>query len=130
MPPMKMKHDIEPKTEILDAVGDIKEVEVFNNQILVGIYIRPQKTASGIILTEKTVDEDKYQGKVGLVLKMGPEAFVDETGKWFKNMKIKVGDWVVFKPSDGWSVAINGKACRILDDIAVRGRVKSPDIIW
>ena len=130
MPPMKMAHATDPKTELLNEVGDIKEVEIFNNQILCAIYIRPQKTASGIILTEKYVDEDKYQGKVGLVLKMGPDAFVDESGKWFKNMKIKVGDWVVFRPSDGWSVSINGKSCRILDDVAIRGRVKSPDIIW
>lgn len=130
MPPMKMAHAIDPKTELLNEVGDIKEVEIFNNQILCAIYIRPQKTKSGIILTEKYVDEDKYQGKVGLVLKMGPEAFVDDSGKWFKNMKIKVGDWVVFRPSDGWSVSINGKSCRILDDVAIRGRVQSPDIIW
>ena len=130
MPPMKMAHATDPKTELLNEVGDIKEVEIFNNQILCAIYIRPQKTASGIILTEKYVDEDKYQGKVGLVLKMGPEAFVDDSGKWFKNMKIKVGDWVVFRPSDGWSVSINGKSCRILDDVAIRGRVKSPDIVW
>ena len=130
MPPMKMAHAIDPKTELLQEVGDIKEVEIFNNQILCAIYIRPQKTKSGIILTEKYVDEDKYQGKIGLVLKMGPEAFVDDSGKWFKNMKIKVGDWVVFRPSDGWSVSINGKSCRILDDVAIRGRVQSPDIIW
>jgi len=130
MPPMKMAHAKDPRDELLNEVGDIKEVEIFNNQILCAIYIRPQKTASGIILTEKYVDEDKYQGKVGLVLKMGPEAFVDESGKWFKNMKIKVGDWVVFRPSDGWSVSINGKSCRILDDVAIRGRVQSPDIIW
>jgi len=130
MPPMKMAHAIDPKTELLNEVGNIKEVEIFNNQILCAIYIRPQKTKSGIILTEKYVDEDKYQGKVGLVLKMGPEAFVDDSGKWFKNMKIKVGDWVVFRPSDGWSVSINGKSCRILDDVAIRGRVQSPDIIW
>jgi len=130
MPPMKMAHATDPKIELLQEVGDIKEVEIFNNQILCAIYIRPQKTKSGIILTEKYVDEDKYQGKVGLVLKMGPEAFVDDSGKWFKNMKIKVGDWVVFRPSDGWSVSINGKSCRILDDVAIRGRVKSPDIIW
>jgi len=130
MPPMKMAHAKDPRDELLNEVGDIKEVEIFNNQILCAIYIRPQKTASGIILTEKYVDEDKYQGKVGLVLKMGPEAFVDDSGKWFKNMKIKVGDWVVFRPSDGWSVSINGKSCRILDDVAIRGRVKSPDIVW
>ena len=130
MPPMKMAHAKDPRDELLNEVGNIKEVEIFNNQILCAIYIRPQKTASGIILTEKYVDEDKYQGKVGLVLKMGPDAFVDESGKWFKNMKIKVGDWVVFRPSDGWSVSINGKSCRILDDVAIRGRVKSPDIIW
>lgn len=130
MPPMKMTHDTDPKLDILEAIGDIKDVEIFNNQILVGIYIRPQKTKSGIFLTDSTVDEDRYQGKVGLIVKMGPDAFEDETGKWFKGANVKVGDWVVFRPSDGWAISVNGKSCRILDDIAVRGRIQSPDIVW
>ena len=130
MPPMKMTHVVDPKVDIFESVGDIKDFEMFNNQLLVAIYVRPQRTASGIFLTDNTVDEDKFQGKVGLVVKLGPDAFEDETGKWFKDVKINIGDWVVFRPSDGWAISVNGKSCRILDDVAVRGRIQAPDMVW
>jgi len=130
MPPMKMTHDVDPKAELMSKVGDMSEIEVFNNNILVGIYIRPNKTKSGLYLTDDTTEQDKFQGKVGLVLKLGASAFEDETGRWFKGVKVKVGDWVVFRPSDGWSVAINGQPCRLLDDVTIRGRVKHPDTVW
>ena len=130
MPPMKMKHAVDPATEIQKKVGDLKNIDLFNMQVLVGIYVRPQMTASGILLTDKTIDEDNYQGKVGLVLKTGPSAFQDETGQWFNGQKIKVGDWVVFRPSDGWAVSVNGKSCRILDDLSIKAVVKEPDMIW
>jgi len=130
MPPMKMAHDVDPKEEILSSVGDLNEIEVFNNNILVAIYIRPTRTKSGIILTDDTIDQDRYQGKVGLVLKMGESACVDPSGNWFNGVKVNVGDWVIFRPSDGWSVAINGQPCRIMDDLVIRGRAKHPDMIW
>lgn len=130
MPPMKMNHDTDPKKDIIDAVGNLDDFKLFNMQVLVGIYIRPQKTASGIYLTDKTTDEDRYQGKVGLILKTGPMAFVEDEPQWFKDMNINVGDWAVFKPSDGWAITINGYACRILDDRAIRGTVERPDMVW
>ena len=130
MPPMKMNHAVDPKIDIFESVGDVNKFELFNNQLLVAIYIRPQRTASGIFLTDNTVDEDKFQGKVGLVVKLGPDAFEDETGKWFKDTKINIGDWVVFRPSDGWAISVNGKSCRILDDVSVRGRIQEPDMVW
>ena len=130
MPPMKMEHTVDPSVEIKEAIGDLKDFQLFNNQILVGIYIRPTKTKSGIILTDKTVDEDQYQGKVGLVLKVGPVAFKDEKGEWFKDVSIKEGDWVVFRPSDGWALAVNGAPCRILEDYTIRARIQSPDYVW
>ena len=130
MPPMKMAHNVDPKEEIFSSVGDLSEIELFNNNILVGIYIRPTKTKSGIILTDDTVEQDKFQGKMGVVLKMGPTACVPDDSGWFKNFKFEVGDWVIFRPSDGWSVAYNSHPCRIMDDVVVRGRVKYPDSIW
>ena len=39
-------------------------------------------------------------------------------------------DWVVFRPSDGWSVTVNKVICRILDDTNVRGRIQQPDQVW
>ena len=130
MPPMIMQHDTDPAITLKNDLGDLNNVEVFNNQILVAVYIRPQKTKTGIYLTDKTVDEDRYQSKIGLVVKKGPSAFDDETGEWFKNFSIDEGDWVIFRPSDGWSITVNGVLCRLLEDVNVKGRVQHPDQIW
>ena len=130
MPAMTMDHEIDPAQALWDSVGDVSKVEVFNNQLLVAVYIRPQKTKSGIYLTDKTTDEDRYQSKVGLVLKKGPMAFDDTAGQWFKDVEIEVGDWIVFRPSDGWSITVNNVLCRMIDDTNIKGRVDNPDRVW
>jgi len=83
MPYTRMHHDVDPKESILKELGDISGIEVFNTHVLIATYVRPN-TKSGIHLTDKYVEEDKYQGKVGLVVKKGPLAFVDEEQDWFK----------------------------------------------
>jgi co-chaperonin GroES (HSP10) len=130
MPYMTMDHEIDPKQKLIQEVGDISNVEIFNNQILVAVYLRPQKTKSGLYLSDKTTDEDRYQSKVGLVLKKGPTAFVDETEEWFKGVNINENDWIVFRPSDGWQITVNNVLCRILEDVTVRGRIDQPDRVW
>ena len=130
MPHMVMAHETDPKQVLLDELGDISDVEIFHNQILCAVYLRPNKTKSGIFLTDSTVDEDKYQSKVGLIIKKGPDAFVDDTNRWFNNITLDLHDWVVFRPSDGWSVTVNKVICRILDDTNVRGRIQQPDQVW
>jgi co-chaperonin GroES (HSP10) len=127
---MVMTHNTDPKQDLIDKVGNIDDIEIFNNKILVAVYVRPEKTKSGIYLPDAHRDEDKVQGKVGLVMKMGPEAFDDPNGTWFNGIKVNSGDWVVFRPSDGWSITINGVLCRMLDDTNVRGRIRQPDQVW
>lgn len=130
MPFMRMEHDVDPKQTIHDGMGDISDIEIFHNQVLVAIYVRPEKTKSGLYLSSQTRDEDKYQGKVGLVIKKGEDAFKDPSGKWFKGVSIEVGDWIVFRPADGWQITVHGQLCRILDDTDVRGRIPVPDSVW
>lgn len=130
MPFMIMEHDQDPKQKLREEIGDVTPFEIFNNQILVVIYIRPQKTKSGIFLPDQMRDEDKIQSKVGLVIKKGPSAFVDDGNEWFKDVNVEEGDWVVFRPSDGWSITVNNVLCRIIDDTAVRGKVDAPDRVW
>lgn len=130
MPAMQMDHSVDPKTALLKQVGNIDTVEVFNNQLLVAVYIRPQKTKSGIYLTDATTEEDKFQSKVGLVLKKGPSAFNDITGEWFNGVDIQEGDWIVFRPSESWSVTVNHVLCRMIEDVNIKGRVDHPDRIW
>ena len=125
-----MDHDGDPKQKLIDEVGDISDIEIFNNQILVGVYIRPEKTKSGIYLSDIYRDEVKSQSKVGLILKMGPSAFNDETGEWFEGIAFNNHDWVVFRPSDGWSVTVNGVLCRMLSDTQVKARITLPHQMW
>ena len=130
MPYMRMEHADDPKKAILDEIGSIDDINVFNNQILVAIYMRPEKTKSGIILTDDTRSEDRYQGKVGLVLKKGATAFVDPDNKWFVDTNVEIGDWVYFRVTDGWSVNVHGVSCRVLEDTDIRGSIQYPDSVW
>ena len=139
MPSSLMEHGVNPKQEILERVGDISDVEIFGNDILVALYVRPEKTRGGILLSDQTREEDKFQGKCGLILKLGPTAYLDEDGNRFRD--ISEGDFVVFRPSDGWPVTLNSKKdgltskeaaipCRVITDINIRMRVLSPDAIY
>lgn len=120
----------DPKQALLDAVGDLSSFDIFHNQILVAIYVRPDRTKGGIILTDKTIEEDEYQGKVGLVVKKGPSAFVDSEEDDFQGQSVDVGDWVVFRVGDGWQLTIRDTACRILTDRTIRMRIKNPGDIF
>jgi co-chaperonin GroES (HSP10) len=137
MPAAPMQHDIDPREEILSRVGDLSGIDVFGNDILCATYMRPSKTKSGIILADQTKGEDIWQGKVFLVLKIGPTAFVDDSGNKFRD--ISEGDWVVARNSDGWQVTLSpiaasssrdAVACRVISDIHIRLRVATPDAIY
>lgn len=130
MPYMRMEHSDDPAENIRKEMGDISDIEIFHNQVLVAVYIRPEKTKSGLYISAQTREEDKYQGKVGLIIKKGADAFVDESGKWFKGVNLDVGNWIYFRPSDGWAITVHGQLCRILDDTDVRGRIPQPDTVW
>ena len=55
MPYMRMEHADDPKKAILEEIGSIDDINVFNNQILVAIYMRPEKTC--LLYTSDAADE-------------------------------------------------------------------------
>jgi co-chaperonin GroES (HSP10) len=137
MPAALMSHDNDPKQALLDRVGDLSGIEVFGSDVVVAVYMRPERTRAGIILTDNMRSEDAFQGKVGLIVKMGPTAYCDETGNKFRD--INVGDWAVFRASDGFPVTLTASnsvstkdaiICRIINDINIRMTVSSPDAIF
>lgn len=139
MPAIEMLHEVDPKQAVLDRVKDVlPKVEIYGSDCLVAIYRRPEKTKSGIILADSTRDEDRWQGKCGLLLKLGPMAFVNDEGYKFRD--IEVGTWVVFRPSDGWPLTLNtmqtalsrenALECRVITDINIRASVSQPDLIY
>ena len=135
MPALLMAHEEDPAHKIFRNAGDLDEIEIFNAQVLVGVYERPEggKTKSGIILSHKTTDEDQFQSKTGIILKMGPNAFKDEKGVWFKDTSFSVGDWVGFRANDGWGMKLlsvdpksgekREQLCRLMDDTSIRLRI-------
>jgi len=125
----KMHHDADPKEEILKRIGNLDGIKLSGAQVLVATYIHPEKTKSGLYLTAKSRDEDKYQGKCGLVLKMGPLAFVETEKLKFGGYKSEINNWVWYRPMDGYALSVNGVHCRVLDDVEIKGDIDHPDII-
>jgi co-chaperonin GroES (HSP10) len=132
MPLLEMVHVIDPVTETIERTGDLSEFEVPLNKVLIGIYMRPEKTKSGMILPDQYRNEDVFQGKAGLVLKCGPLAFVDDDRIKFNGFKAEPGDWVLFRPSDGLKLDIRSKDghCILLADTQVQMKIPAPDMVF
>jgi co-chaperonin GroES (HSP10) len=126
---LKMDHAIDPKEDLFNKLGDLSGVDIAANRVLCAVYQRPEKLKSGIVLPNSFVNEDKYQGKIGLIVKAGPLAF-DTESEWFAGIDYKVGDWVMFRPSDGWSLNIHDVLCRIIDDVKIAGKINNCDEVW
>jgi co-chaperonin GroES (HSP10) len=126
----------DPKEALLDALGDISGVEIFHDQVMVATYIEPEKTPGGVFLPDRTLAENRFQGKLGLVLKKGPLAFKDDpvNGVFFGDVDIEIGQWVFFRPADGMELfsvdRTGGVPCRIFRDRDIKGRVSDPTVLW
>jgi hypothetical protein len=134
-------HD--PAKALLDAAGDLSDYEVFHNLVLVATYVAPDRIMKGfekiggLVRTDRNVDEDRFQGKIGLVLKHGPCAFQDDARTRFGGATIKPGDWVIYRPSDAHELfirdrrAVNeGLPCRMIEDVFIKGKVSDPSLIY
>ena len=86
------------------------------------------KTKGGIILSDKTVEETQIATNVGLVLKIGPDAYNDE-GRFPNGPWCKEKDWVVFARYAGSRLNIDGGELRILNDDEILGVVDNPESI-
>lgn len=133
MPILKMQHDKNPADEITSKVKEaLDDIQLNGANVLIGIYERPEKTQGGIILTQQYREEDIWQGKVGLILKIGNLPFDEDDNKFFGGKLPKEGDWIAFRPSDGWPLVIGAdQQCRMLDDCRrIKMILSSPDCIW
>jgi hypothetical protein len=115
---------------ILDAVGDLSQVDMLTDLVLVGTYIRDEKRASGLIMPQETLKEDEFQGKVGLVLKKGPLAYGEWEDDADRGSNATLHSWVVFAIKDTWPLQINGVACRVVPYDKLRMRVADPKMVF
>jgi|SRR5215475_4820088 len=123
------KYD-DPKEGLFKELGDISAIEAFANRLLVAIYIGPEyDKRTKLFRAPGALKEDIYQGTVGLIVKKGPTAFVDDEKHVFNDCKAEIGDWVMFRPGDGKRIQFNGVDCRWLEDLDIDGKIGDPEII-
>lgn len=105
--------------------------QITDRDILVATFIQSEVTKGGIIKPNKSVAEDLYQGKVGLVLQLGPLAFkYDRYGHEWEGVKFGVDDWVVFRFADAWNIHLNEVDCKAVDFENVRAVVDDPTKVF
>ena len=128
----EISQSTDPRAAILKAVGDLDGAKIAGDLVLLGTYIRNEKTAGGIIRPVENVKEDEYQGKVGLVLKAGPIAYAN----WEAEANVVQGEmaelhtWVVYQIKDAWPVQINGTPCRVIPYDKIRMQIPEPSMVF
>jgi co-chaperonin GroES (HSP10) len=155
--PVLVVHDRDPAESILEEVGSFCEgLTMLGADVFIVMYERVKgtggsenRTRGGLIVPDVsggTTGEDKWQGKVGLVMKMGPIAFQEDDAHQWGGIAPKVGDWVIINVSQTFSFDIpvygqgedralspkSARRARTVQDIYIKGIV-SPEIfnaIW
>lgn len=119
------------KKTIQNALGNhVDDIDVMFNMVLVAIYIRPERTSGNIIRPDSNVVEDLWQGKVGLVIKHGPDAFQDDEVSHFHGQKVLPGEWCAFRIGDSWQLNINDVPCRLIEDSHIKLKVRDPSVVF
>ena len=84
-----------------------------------------EKTSSGIIFTEDTIEQAQISTNVCKVLKVGPDAYADKSrfpnGPWCKE-----GDWVLITRYAGARIKIEGGELRIINDDEILATLDDP----
>lgn len=122
-----------------DAINEkigkaVAKSKVLGELVMVATYVPPEKTKGGIFIPNKSLDENRFQGKVGMVLKLGESAFkytgpYDHEGS-YRGTKPKVGDYVVYRASDGMEMFINGTSVRLIDSHLIKMVVDDPEAFY
>ena len=106
-----------------------KELEKVPNPTGYHIVLFPlkldQKTKSGILLTDETIQESQLTTNICKVLKVGPDAYKDKE-KFPNGPYCKVDDWIIITRYAGSRIKIDGGELRIINDDEVLAVVDDP----
>ena len=108
----------------------LDKIRLAPDKLLVATYRRPERTEGGLYMTESSLDEDKFQGAAGLILKAGSKVFVDDSATTFGGFSAKELEWVTYRPSYGVAREFAGLHCRIIQDRHVDAVVEDPTLVW
>ena len=78
-----------------------------------------------LIKASQTMHFEEVLTPVLFVVKMGPDAYKDET-RFPSGPSCKVGDFVIVRPNSGTRIKIHGKEFRLIKDDQVEATVQDP----
>jgi hypothetical protein len=132
----------DPAEVILKALGNVLDdlPEIYGSRILVATAPTPVGKSSILrpqAARDKEVEEGRWQGKVGIILKLGTTAFECDprypSYEW-KGPKPKVGQWIYYRTSDAWETGlVNGDvaiSARHIWDSDVVGRLENIETVY
>ena len=94
-------------------------------RILCAIPEIEEKTAGGIIKTNREQEVEGLLATVLFVLKMGPDCYKDRV-KFPEGAWCKEGDFIVVRPHAGTKLKIHGRTFRLINDDTVEAVVDDP----
>lgn len=141
---------------LADLKPVVAKIHMQTNRIIVAGYVATNMTPGGIMLPPKTVEENRWQNKCGLVLKLGPLAYrYDEVTEWmyehmtatgettakawraaFKHFGLaNVGDWVLYRGAETHEVGMQvapgvAASCRFINDNSIIAKIDDPTLVY
>lgn len=135
-------------------IGEL-DLEPFGREVVCAVYVRPlENPLTGWTTTEAKQREDIPQGKIVMVIAVGPDAFQGDEGYLAARFGAKgppqIGDWLMVRAAEGHPTNIAGEGseivmyedrhgephqaygweigwpCRVINDEGFIGRVKNP----
>ena len=107
-------------------IAKFKNVVVTGCNILILIYKKPiQKQVKSIFLPDSAIEEDlEYNSMVGMILKVGPEAYQGE--QFLTGPYAKVGDWVIFPRGSSLQAKYEAEPIIMVEDFKIKLIVEYP----
>jgi co-chaperonin GroES (HSP10) len=94
-------------------------------KILIALPEPDEKTEGGILKAKQTMDVEEVGSICGFVLKLGTDAYKDES-RFPNGPYCKEGDWVMMRSYSGTRFKIHGKEFRLINDDSVEAVVEDP----
>lgn len=116
--------NVDETKAFIDSVAERLPIPV-GARILVIMPTIEEKTDGGIIKHSSTVRTEEVASVVGLVVRVGPDAY-REKDKFPTGPYCKEGDFVLLRSYSGTRFKVAGKECRIMYDDQIEAVVEDP----
>ncbi len=117
--------------QFVEMTGRPFDMRVAGYMIAVKIYIPPEKTKGGIIKTDNTRENERYQSVAGLVVGVGPQAYKgrnqDGSPRFPEGPWCRVGDWILLPRYEATLLTYRDVAMGMIPDDRVQCTITDPE---